>query len=89
MVHFSKYSGRVGEIYLPEDGTTELGARTSIANAERGEQEARTADSQPGLVLWTDGSRDENGAVGYAEKWKEGQSWASTLASVRHGVGPE
>jgi len=65
MVHFSEYSSRVEEIYLPEDGPTELGTRTSIANAEWAEQEARKADSQPGLVLWTDGSRDENGAVGY------------------------
>jgi len=34
------------------------------------------ADSQPGLVLWTNGSRDENGAVGYAVVWKKGRSWA-------------
>jgi len=49
-----------------EDGPTELGANVSIADAEWAEQEARRADSQPGLVLWTDGSRDENGRVGYA-----------------------
>ena len=30
------------------------------------------ADSQPGLVLWTDGSRDENGLVGYAVVWRKG-----------------
>jgi len=61
MVHFSEYSGQVEETYLPEDGPTELGANVSIADAEWAEQGARRADSQPGLVLWTDGSRDENG----------------------------
>jgi len=34
MVHFSEYSGRMEEIYLPEDGPMELRARTSIADAE-------------------------------------------------------
>ena len=68
MVHFSEYSGQV-EIYLPEDGPAELGAHTSIADAEWAEQEVKKADFQLGLVLWTDGSRDENGAVGYAVAW--------------------
>ena len=34
MVHFSEYSGRVEEIFLPEDGLTELGANISIADTE-------------------------------------------------------
>jgi len=34
MVHFSEYSGRVEEIFLPEDGPTELDANTSIADVE-------------------------------------------------------
>jgi len=50
----------VEEIYLPEDGPMELGASISIADAEWPEQEARRADFQPALMLWT----DENGAVG-------------------------
>ena len=86
MVHFSEYSGRVEEIYLPEDGPTELEASVSIADAEWAKQEAMRADSQPGLPLWTDGSRDENGAVGgnkklwlpgYAVVWRKGRTrWA-------------
>ena len=47
----------------------------SIADAEWAEQEARRTDSQPGLLLWTDGSRDENRALGYAVVWKKGRSW--------------
>jgi len=82
MVHFSEYSGRVEEIFLPEDGPTELGAGISIADAEWAEQEARRAGSQPELVLWTDGSRDENGAVGYAVVWTKGRSWAGRKAHM-------
>ena len=40
MVHFSEYSGRVEEIYLPEDGPTELETSVSIADAEWAKQEA-------------------------------------------------
>jgi len=51
MVHFSMYSGRVEEIYLPEDGPTELEAKVSIADAESAEQEVRRVDGQLGLTL--------------------------------------
>jgi len=73
MVHFSEYSGRVEEICLPEDGPTDLEANVSIADAEWAKEEAMRADSQPGLVLWTDGSRDENGGTGYAVVWRKGR----------------
>jgi len=79
-----EYTMRVEEIYLLEDGPTEVGARTSIADAEWAEQEAWKAESQPGLVLWTDGSRDENGAVGYAVAWWKRQSWAGRKAHMEY-----
>jgi len=84
MVHFSDYSGRV-EIYLPEDGPTDLDA--IIADAGCAEQEARRADSQPGLMLWTDGSRDENEAVGYAVVWRKGRNGMGREEGP-HGVLP-
>jgi len=34
MIHFSEYSGQVEEIYLLEDGPTELVASISIADVE-------------------------------------------------------
>jgi len=67
MVHLSEYSGRVEEIYLPEDGPTELGARTSIADAE---QEARKADSQP-LNGWIAGRERGGGVCGGMERRTE------------------
>jgi len=54
----------------------ELGAAITVAEAEWAEQEARKADGQPGLTLWADGSRDENGGVGYAVVWRKGKRWA-------------
>ena len=75
MVHFSDYSGRVEEIVLPEEGPTELDAAITVAEAAWAEQEARKADAQPGLTLWTDGSRDANGGTGYAVVWRKGRTW--------------
>ena len=82
MVHSSEHSGRVKEIYLPEDGLTELDANVSIAEAEWAEREARRPDSQPGLVLWTDRSRNENGG-GYAVVWTKGRRWAGRKVHMR------
>ena len=31
--------------------------------------------NRPGLTIFTDGSRLENGATGYAVTWKKGMSW--------------
>ena len=87
MVHFSGYSGRVEEIFLPEDGSTELGANISIADAEWAEQEARRADSQPGLVLWTGGSRDEN-VTGRERNGMRTERWGTRWCGRRDGAGP-
>ena len=76
MVHFSDYSGRAEEIVLPEEGPTELYAAITVAEAAWAEQEARKADGQPELTLWTDGSRDDNGGTGYAVVWRKGRTWA-------------
>jgi len=76
MVNFSQYSGWMEEIYLPEDGPTELEASVTIADVEWAEQEARRADGQPGLTLWMAGSRDENGGTGYAVVWRKRRKWA-------------
>ena len=40
---------------------------------EEGKKEAE--EERPGLVMFTDGSRLEEGAAGYAVAWKNGQTW--------------
>ena len=39
------------------------------------EEEAEAEKSRPGLTMFTDGSRLDDGAAGYAVVWKNGQSW--------------
>jgi len=53
-----------------------LGANISVADGEWAEQEARRADSQPGQVLWADGSRDGTGR------------WDMRWSGRRDGAGP-
>ena len=49
--------------------------KTAKAEAER---------TRPGLTMFTDGSRLDSGATGYAVVWQNGQSWAG----VRAGQSP-
>jgi len=51
-----------------------LDATTTIEEAEAAANEAKRTD-RPGLTIFTDGSRLENGATGYAVAWKNGQTW--------------
>ena len=37
-------------------------------------REARLS-GRPGLAIFTDGSRPEDGATGYAVAWKKGDTW--------------
>ena len=64
------------EIYLPEDGPTELDANVSIADAEWAEQEARRADTHS--QGWYSGRMDRGTrtGVGYAVVWRKGRRWA-------------
>jgi len=69
---------RPGGGNLPTGGRTRRNserAPPSPTQGGRSRKRSRKADSQPGLVLWADGSRDENGTVGYAVAWRKGRSW--------------
>jgi ribonuclease HI len=46
-----------------------------LIQEEREEAKKEAERERPGLVMFTDGSRQENGAAGYAVAWKNGQSW--------------
>jgi len=51
-----------------------LDASTTIEGVAAAALEARRPD-RPGLSIFTDGSRLDNGATGYAVAWKKGASW--------------
>ena len=47
----------------------------ALVEEEREEAKKEAETERPGFVMFTDGSRLENGATGYAVTWKNGQSW--------------
>ena len=46
-----------------------------LIQEEQEEAKREAEKSRPGLVMFTDGSRLESGAAGYAVAWKKGQTW--------------
>jgi len=56
---------------LPETLDAEL------LQEEEAEAKAEAERARPGLTMFTDGSRMEGGAAGYAVVWKNGQTWES------------
>jgi len=57
---------------LPEE--LEL-LEAALIQEEREEAKKEAEKERPGLVMFTDGSRQEEGAVGYAVAWKDGHTW--------------
>jgi len=48
----------------------------ALLQEEEEEAKAEAEKARPGLTMFTDGSRMEDGAAGYAAVWKKGVSWA-------------
>jgi ribonuclease HI len=53
-----------------------------LIREEREEAKREAGRQRPGLVMFTDGSRLENGAAGYAVAWKNGQTWEGIKAHM-------
>ena len=68
------YVGRTENIVLLEDPET---LDTELVQEEEAEAKAEAEKARPGLTMFTDGSRLDDGAVGYAVVWKNpnGLSW--------------
>ena len=58
-----------------------------LLQAEEAEQKSEAERTRPGLTMFTDGSRLDGGATGYAVVWKKGQTWAG--AKVHMGDNQE
>jgi len=63
------WNGREETVLL--EVATPLKATTTIEK----EAAAIQLSGWPGLTIFTDGSRLENGATGYAVAWKKGDTW--------------
>ena len=70
--HLGCWNGREETVLL--EVASPLDATTTIEEAEAAANEAKRTD-RPGLTIFTDGSRLENGATGYVVIWKNGQTW--------------
>ena len=46
-----------------------------LVQEERKEAKKEAERERPGLIMFTDGSRLESGAAGYAVAWKNGRTW--------------
>ena len=82
------YSGRVEEVQLPAKQVL-LGAEVIVEERRKAKEEAE--QERAGLRIFTDGSRVESGATGYAVTWKKRGRWVgikthTTLAMVRSGL---
>jgi len=74
-----EYAGRVEPISLP--GKSEkLGVQMIVEEREKAKEEAKKR--RAGLTIFTDGSRIDSGAAGYAVVWKEGEEWAGVKAHI-------
>ena len=47
-----------------------------LIQEEEAEAKAEAEKTRPGLTMFTDGPRLDDGAAGYSVVWKKGQSWA-------------
>ena len=66
------WNGREETVLL--EVATPLEATVTIEEEAAAALEARSSN-RPGLTIFTDGSRLENGATVYAATWKKGLSW--------------
>jgi len=65
------YAGRVESTVLCEEPET---LDAELLQEEEAEAKTAAERERPGLTMFTDGSRLDNGAAGYAVVWKNGQS---------------
>jgi len=56
-------------------GSVPLPFEAEVIQEEREKAMEEATAQRPGLTMFTDGSRMEEGAAGYAVAWKEGQTW--------------
>jgi len=66
------YTGRVEDTVPLEDSET---FDAELLQEGEAEAKAEAEKPRPGLTMFTDGSRLDDGATGYAVAWKNGQTW--------------
>jgi len=67
------YGGQTERTVLLEEPET---LDAELLQEEEAEAKAAAEGTRPGLTMFTDGSRLDDGATGYSVVWKTGQTWA-------------
>jgi len=75
------YGGQTESTVLLEEPET---LDAELRQEEEAEAKAEAERIRPGLTLFTDGSRLDDGATGYVVVWKNGQSWDGIKAHMRY-----
>jgi ribonuclease HI len=75
------HRGRTERTVLLEEPEA-LDAETIQEDEKAAKAEAERA--RPGITMFTDGSRLNNGATGYAVAWQNGQSWVGIRTHMGH-----
>jgi len=78
------YAGRVESTVLLREPET---LDAELLQEEEAEAKAEAEKTRPGLAMFTDGSRMEDGASGYAVVWKNGRTWKGLKTHM--GYNPE
>jgi len=68
------YAGRTESTILLEEPET---LDVELLQEEEAEGKAEAEKGRPGLTMFTDGSRLDDGGAGYAVVWKNGLTWKS------------
>ena len=66
------YTGRTESTVLLEEPET---LEAELLQEEEAEAKAEAEKVRPGLTMFTNGSRLDDGAAGYAVMWRNGQTW--------------
>jgi hypothetical protein len=75
------YRGRTETTVLLEEAET-LDAETIQEDEKSAKAEAEGV--RPGITMFTDGSRLDDGTTGYAVAWKKGESWVGVKNHMGH-----
>jgi len=75
------YAGRVESTVLLEEPET---LDAELLQEEEAEAKAAAEKERPGLTMFTDGSRLDNGADGHAVVWKHSRSWRDIKTHMRY-----
>jgi len=66
------YTGKTESTVLLEEPET---LDAELVQKQEAEAKAEAKKARPGLTMFTDGPRTDDGATGYAVVWKNGPSW--------------